>query len=307
MSTIRIEQPQKRSIPYTPQFEAWSEPLHDFALDPAFEKLHVTAPDDVRLFVQAAGPKDAPAIVFIHGFSQSHLSWRRQFSDPALTNSFRLIAYDLRGHGLSDKPEDRARYRDDKVWADDLKAVIEATGATRPVLVAWSYAGRVVSDYVKAYGQDDMAGINYVAAVTKSDKRFWGPALRHTGEMLGDDFLSTIRASRKFVRACFAVRPIGDELDITLAYTMMATPNSRALVVDRTRNEGDVLAQLRVPVLVTHGNLDRIILPVAGEHTASAVPNARLSMYGGIGHSPFFEDPQRFNRELAEFVRATNT
>ncbi len=306
MSVIRTEQPRKRSIPYTPQFEAWSEPLHDYALDPSLEKLMVTAPDGVRLFAQAVGPKDAPAIVFIHGFSQCHLAWRRQFSDPALTGRFRLVAYDLRGHGLSDKPEDRARYRDDRIWADDLHAVMEAAGARRPVLVAWSYAGRVVSDYVKAFGQDGFAGVNYVAAVTKSDKRFWGPALRHTADMLSDDFLTTIRASRKFVRACFAVRPVGDELDVTLAYTMMATPKSRALTVDRTRNEGDVLPQLRVPVLVTHGSLDRIILPPAGEHTASAAPGARLSVYGGIGHSPFFEDPQRFNRELTEFASAAS-
>lgn len=302
MGVIRIEQPRKRSIPYTPQLEAWSEPLHDYLLDPAVEKLCVTAPDGVRLFVQAAGPRDAPAIVFMHGFSQCYLSWRRQFSDPSLTRRFRLVAYDLRGHGLSDKPEERALYREDKVWADDLKTAIEAAGARRPVLVAWSYAGRVVSDYVKAYGQDGIAGVNYVAAVTKSDKRFWGPALRHTGDMLSEDFLTTIRASRKFVRACFAVRPVGDELDITLAYTMMATPKSRALTVDRTRNEGEVLPQLRTPVLVTHGSLDRIIMPAAGEYTASAAPGARLSVYGGIGHSPFFEDPQRFNRELAEFV-----
>lgn len=305
MSTIRVEQPQKRSIPYTPQFEAWSEPLHDYALDPTIEKMHVTAPDGVRLFAQAAGPKDAPAIVFMHGFSQCHLSWRRQFSDAGLTGRFRLVAYDLRGHGLSDKPEDRAQYREDKVWADDLEAVVEAAGVTRPVLVAWSYAGRVVSDYVKAHGQDGIAGVNYVGAVTKSDKRFWGPALRHTAEMLNEDFLSTVRASRKFVRACFAARPIGDELDITLAYTMMATPKSRAFAVDRTRNEGDVLPQLRVPVLVTHGSLDRIILPAAGEYTAATVPGARLSIFGGIGHSPFFEDAPRFNRELAEFVQQT--
>jgi hypothetical protein len=56
---------------------------------------------------------------------------------------------------------------------------------------------------------------------------------------------------------------------------------------------------LRVPVLVTHGTMDRIVLPAAGSYTAAQVQGARLSLYDGVGHSPFFEDPTRFNRELA--------
>jgi pimeloyl-ACP methyl ester carboxylesterase len=52
--------------------------------------------------------------------------------------------------------------------------------------------------------------------------------------------------------------------------------------------------------------MDRIIAPAAGRYTASAVPGARLSLYEGIGHSPFFEDAPSFNAELAEFVRAAN-
>ena len=71
----------------------------------------------------------------------------------------------------------------------------------------------------------------------------------------------------------------------------------------RTRDEGDILEQLRVPVLVTHGTMDRIILPAAGRYTAAHVPGARLSLYDAVGHSPFFEDATRFNRELAELVR----
>jgi pimeloyl-ACP methyl ester carboxylesterase len=95
-------------------------------------------------------------------------------------------------------------------------------------------------------------------------------------------------------------------MEITLAYTMAVPAKVRALIMARTRDEGDILARLRVPVLVTHGTMDRIILPAAGRYTAAQVPGARLSLYDGVGHSPFFEDPTRFNRELAAFVRAAN-
>jgi pimeloyl-ACP methyl ester carboxylesterase len=122
--------------------------------------------------------------------------------------------------------------------------------------------------------------------------------------MTTDDLTANIRASRKFVHACFGARPLGDEMDMTFAYTMLVPTPVRAAVLARSRDEGDLLPQLRVPVLVTHGAMDRIILPAAGEYTAAAVPGARLSLYEGVGHSPFFEDAPRFNRELAALARA---
>ena len=91
---------------------------------------------------------------------------------------------------------------------------------------------------------------------------------------------------------------------MTFAYTMLVPARVRAAVMDRSRNTGDMLAELKVPVLVTHGAMDRIIAPAAGLYTAGTVPGARLSIYEGVGHSPFFEDAPRFNRELAEFTRA---
>jgi non-heme chloroperoxidase len=271
----------------------------------ALQPIAVTSPDGVALAAYAWGNPDGRAIVFIHGFSQCHLAWRRQMDDAALAAEFRMVAYDLRGHGSSDQPVARERYRDDRLWADDLATVIAAAGLKRPTLVAWSYGGRVVADYVRFHGQDRIAAINYVAAITKSDRAFWGPELKWTAEMASSDLAVNVRASRRFVHACFAGRPAGEEMEITLAYTMAVPAKARALVMGRTRDEGDILGQLHVPVLVTHGTMDRIILPAAGSYTAAHVPRARLSLYDGIGHSPFFEDPTRFNRELAAFVRAT--
>ena len=88
---------------------------------------------------------------------------------------------------------------------------------------------------------------------------------------------------------------------------MVVPARVRVAVLDRTRNPGDMLPRLGVPVLVTHGDRDGIVLPELGRITADAVPGARLSIYGGIGHTPFREDAPRFNRELAAFVRSANS
>jgi pimeloyl-ACP methyl ester carboxylesterase len=59
-------------------------------------------------------------------------------------------------------------------------------------------------------------------------------------------------------------------------------------------------------VLVTHGLADKLLLVTMAKHTAATIPGAKLSLYDGVGHAPFWEDAARFNAELAAFVRAAN-
>lgn len=266
--------------------------------------LAVSTSDGLALAAGEWGNPDGAGIVFIHGFSQSFLSWTRQLEDPALARKFRMVAFDLRGHGASDKPLDSHAYLDGRLWADDVAAVIAAAGLRRPVLVGWSYGGRVISDYVRAHGIAGLAGINFVSAATKSAPEFVGPALMDVAGMQSDDLAANIAATRKFLRACFAVAPGADDFETMLAFNMLVPPRVRAAIRGRAPNPGDLLPRMRLPVLVTHGTHDRLILPGMAEFTAATAPDAKLSLYEGIGHAPFFEDAPRFNRELAAFVAA---
>ena len=71
----------------------------------------------------------------------------------------------------------------------------------------------------------------------------------------------------------------------------------------RVADDGAVLKTLTCPVLVTHGRSDQVILPAMAEFTAASIKGAKLALYDGVGHSPFWEDAPRFNRELAELVQ----
>ena len=136
----------------------------------------MTSPDGVKLSVQEWGNPNGPAILFVHGYSQAYLSWMRQVTDPEMAKRFRMVTFDLRGHGNSDKPNDKAAYHENKRWADDVKAIIDELKIDKPVLVGWSYAGRVVSDYLMAYGDGGVSGVNYVAAMTKAETNAGAPA-----------------------------------------------------------------------------------------------------------------------------------
>jgi non-heme chloroperoxidase len=183
-----------------------------------------------------------------------------------------------------------------------VKAVLDALGLKRPVLVGWSYAGRIIEDYLETYGTARIAGINYVCARTNNQPEFVGPGHEHFPAMLGADPVAERAATLAFVRACFAQQPSPELLDRILDYNMLVPPHVRAAHLARPPSDGAILTTIDVPVLVSQGDEDLLVLNGLGELTASRIPGAQLSMYRGIGHSPFVEDPARFNRELAEFA-----
>ena len=74
-----------------------------------------------------------------------------------LADEFRLVACDLRGHGMSEAPLEPEHYTDGELWADDVAAIIDELRLDRPVLVGWSYGAFVICDYVRAYGQERIA------------------------------------------------------------------------------------------------------------------------------------------------------
>ncbi|HEY3149904.1 MAG TPA: alpha/beta hydrolase [Dongiaceae bacterium] len=266
----------------------------------------VISPDGMRLAACESGHAAGPEILFIHGFSQCSLCWSGQFDDPLLKEQFRLAAFDIRGHGTSDKPSEPARYAEDRLFADDVNAVMDALGLKRPVLVGWSYAGRIVEDYLKTYGTARIAGINYVCARTNNQMEFVGPGNEHLAGMTGADTAAELEATRAFVRACFAKPPPRETLERTIAHNMLVPAHIRAAHLSRPPSDGAVLATIDVPVLVTQGDEDLLVSKGLGELTAALIPGAKLSMYHGTGHTPFVEDAARFNRELAAFVTAAN-
>ena len=94
----------------------------------------------VTLNVALAGPDDAPAVILLHGFPESHRTWREVA--PRLEDRFRLIMPDQRGFAGSDRPEDVADYATDKL-IDDIFALAEALGVESFALVGHDWGGAI--------------------------------------------------------------------------------------------------------------------------------------------------------------------
>jgi non-heme chloroperoxidase len=111
------------------------------------------------------------------------------------------------------------------------------------------------------------------------------------------------RGARGFVRACLATPLPADDIETAVAWNMAVPAQIRANLAAREIDDDDVLRRLDVPVLVTHGREDRVVLPAMTEHVLATCPAAEASWYDGVGHVPHMEAPERFNRELADFAR----
>lgn len=261
-----------------------------------------------KLHVVEAGKPTGKPILFIHGFSQCSLAWTKQLSSD-LASSFRLLAMDIRGHGLSDKPRDA--YGESKIWADDVRAVIEHLKLTKPVLVGWSYGGVIISDYVAAYGENEIAATNWVAAVCRLGAPLVG------GSFLGAPFLAlvpgffsenadeSVGALRSLIRMCIPSGLSPEEEYLLLGVNVAVPPHVRVGLFSRTLDNDSVVARMKKPMLVTCGDKDVIVLPAMRDHLARLAPHAKVSNYAGSGHAPFWDAPERFNRELRELRETT--
>jgi pimeloyl-ACP methyl ester carboxylesterase len=261
----------------------------------------------LRLHVREWGRADSPPILFIHGWSQNHLCWAKQY-ESSLADEFRLVAYDLRGHGMSEAPLAPEHYTDGELWADDLAAIIDQLQLDRPVLVGWSYGAFVICDYVRKYGQDQIAAIDFVEGAAKLGEAAFGTLigpgfLDHFVGATADDLPTNIAAMRAFVKVC-ASKPLSpDDFETALAWNIVVPARIRANLGARELDFDDVLRDLEVPLVVTQGRVDTVVLPAMAEHIVATCPTAEASWYEGMGHFTHLQEPERFNHELAELTR----
>jgi non-heme chloroperoxidase len=211
------------------------------------------------------------------------------------------------------KPWARADVQPSEIWADDVAAVIKAKGLKRPVIVGWSFGGFVAADYIRKYGITDIAGLNLVGSIAglvqqpppvgnMSPEEMKRRAVMQTSGNLSD-YVSVVEATVKIFEFPGMTPAYRDEMR-TLG--LMVPPYFRKAFAGSNLDHQDVTPKLNLPVLITMGSNDVAQSPDAYARLKAALPKAQYSVFDGMGHLPFAQDPARFNRELAAFVTAAS-
>lgn len=281
-------------------------PTAKSASDNILTHTRVTGGGGVQLHVVDGGNRAGRPIVFIHGFSQSWLSWSRQMHSD-LANDFRLVALDLRGHGESDKPHDV--YSDCLLWADDIDAVIREMGLQQPLLCGWSYGSLVILDYIRRYGENTIGGIAFVDGLTKLGSEAALAVL--TPELLSlvpgffaNEVEESVRSLQSLLRLCFLQQPRPEDMYRMLGYNLTVPPHVRQALFSRSFDNDDLLRRIRKPALVLHGAEDAVVKVSIVEQHQAGMPHAQVEVMSQAGHAPFWEDSVRFNEHLRQFCRS---
>ncbi|ALK34310.1 alpha/beta fold hydrolase [Burkholderia plantarii] len=275
----------------------------DASAAPAPTRYTVTSADGVKLAVQESGNPDGAPIILVHGLLGSRLDWDAQLQGPAL-RQYRIITYDLRGHGLSDRPSGAEPYHDGRRWGDDLAAVIAGSHARRPVVVGWSLGGVVISNYLAAHGDADIAGAVYVDGVVELTPRLLVAHPDVYRDMNSPDLRTHLDGERAFLALCFQHRPAAVTFERLLANAALASWDMQREIPTMTAFAAEGLGRARVPLLFLYGGRDALVdTPATLARARELNPRIASKVYAESGHAPFIEEPARFNRDLAAFVK----
>jgi len=267
--------------------------------DPAMvaELSAVTLDSGLTLSYVAQGGRSGPALVLVPGATDS--LWSYQLILDRLPQSLRAIAVSPRGHGDSDKPASGYRVED---FAADVVGLLDALEVERGVLAGHSSSCLVIRR-VAIDAPDRVAGLVLEASPT---------TLRGHAELEG--FVKSVVTGLAdpidpaFARAVVVDTSsdrLGAELIDTLVHEVMKVPArvwhemfDALLQYDDTAD----LPRISAPSLLVWGNADGLATRDMQEELVRLVPGARLLEYEGIGHTPRWEDPERFASDVAAFA-----
>ena len=270
-----------------------------------------TAPaDTVRLHIEDSGGGGRP-VVLIHGWPLSAQAWAPQMA--ALRDAgYRVVAYDRRGFGRSDKPASGYGY---DTLADDLQRVMDQCGLQDATLVGFSMGGGEVARYVARHGESRLRSVVFAAAVPpylmKTADNPNGPltpekaleksaAFERDRSAYFDEFTTNFFSADGVLQVTEAQRREAIALcEQSAQHAALACMASFA-----TTDFRDDLTKLTLPTLVIHGGSDATVpFEGSGQRTHLAVPHSQLTQVKGAPHGLNLSHAAAFNDALLAFLR----
>jgi len=274
---------------------------------------YVELPGGVRMHYRDEGqPAGAPTLLLIHGFSASLHTWEPWVA--RLGDTYRIVSIDLPGHGLTSAPEGYAASIE--AFRDETHAFTNALGLQRFALAGSSMGGNVSWEYALAHPEQvealilvDASGWQETRANLDRDPPVFkllrdpniGPALRD---------LDATGLVRQGLEAGFTDTSLVDDAMVTRYAELARAPGHRDILLQMTlgfreRNFAtpERLATLaNIPVLILHGDSDRIVPLEHGRQFQAAINGAEIVVFDATGHIPQEERPDESALAVSEFL-----
>jgi pimeloyl-ACP methyl ester carboxylesterase len=267
-------------------------------------KKTVTLPDGVTLAYVPFGDPSGPPVVLIHGYTDNARDWVPLL--PYLSPHLRLILVDLRGHGRSSKPECCYTRLD---FAYDIKLLLDALQIQRADIVGHSMGSFVAQTFAEFWPERtgrvvliSSSGGPKSGTAEKKPAFDYATQIRQLHEPIDPEspFMIEWWSSPTPVDADFLRRQRQDAAGIPLRVWLA--------VLDQGLVGGDLqktLPRLRAPTLLIWGAKDPLMPEEVRQTLRSALPRAQVKVFPGLGHNPFWEQPQACAEVINAFLGAT--
>jgi len=244
--------------------------------------------DGVKIHYEVTG--DGPTLLLTHGYSATGQMWQGQLA--TLSPHFKVITWDMRGHGASDYPQDQAAYSEEATVAD-MAALLDAVGAEQAIIGGLSLGGYMSLAFHRAHPQRTRAlliidtGPGY-----KNDQARdgWNANAIRRAERLEADGLGDLSKASAEVRQARHRDATG------LARA------ARGMLTQRDARVIESLPGVGVPSVVIVGAQDTPFL-AASDYMAAKIPGAQKAVIPKAGHAANIDEPQAFNDAILNFLR----
>lgn len=260
---------------------------------------------NVNLYVEDLNPEGCKTIVFLHGWPGSHRLFEYQFNQLAAMG-YRCIGIDQRGFGKSDKPLHGYDYNRS---ADDIRCIMEVLELKEVTLLGHSTGGAIAIRYMARYNGYGVARLVLCAAAAPSlIKRPYFPYGQDRKAIL-DIIDGTLTDRPKMLQGfgeMFFYQPVGEPLkEWFFQLGLQAAGWATAAVANTWLDEEELfndMGKIYAPTLILHGIHDAVCYFTLGEALHKGIRNSRLVPFENSGHALFYEEKEKFNKEVVSFI-----
>jgi pimeloyl-ACP methyl ester carboxylesterase len=229
-----------------------------------------------------------PAVLLSHGYGSTRHMWDDQHR---ALDGWRVVSWDMRGHGQTDSPDDPARYSAALTVAD-MRALLQHLGVQRAVIGGLSLGGYVSLAFALAHPE-------MTSALVICDS---GPGYRNPEARAAWNQRAHERAANLEANGLDALARRSRETQQAVHRSAQGLAHAaRGMLAQEGSQVIDGLGSIRVPTLVIVGDQDQPFV-APSEYMAKKIPGARLEVIPGAGHSSNLDQPEIFNRVLREFL-----
>lgn len=258
----------------------------------------------IRMHYRDGG--EGTPMLFIPGLAATLDTWSYQVQ--GLSEKFRVVCIDMRGHGDSDKPY--SSYSLDEMCGD-IRALLQAFDLRDVVLVGWSTGAAVALNYVSGF--DDERRIGKLVMLAPATPGFLATETEPfgmDGEIANATLEGMCTALPETMAAFSGVNFHRDDMQATAEWFLASWLKMPAYVgyrYFRTLVESDLrdrLGLVKIPTLICHGRHDQVCHPGWSEYMLPRIRNCRMVWFENSGHALMVEEPDKLSEELAEFASA---